>query len=281
MSYACVLVGTIANKSGPHKTDPKVHDAEHASGGGGGPVRHRTFEQQLATVQRLTRDSRGERTKEACTYDQQHDACENVLAHWARGRRWVVLCAQMQCGKTGVMRHLGWLINCSPRASDLRRMLGITPQPTGAVMILQHLSDTQLLGQTQRDLLGVVDPSEVFHSARLNGKNGYEEKLGRGHKALLLDESHWGAGKDGRVDRAMEEAGMPMSVDLDKMSRKNSYVMSVSATPVREGRPSRIQLNPAQRPPNTNLSWPNAVPTNVGTPHPAHLVCRGYRRFGG
>ena len=271
---------SLLTNSEPHNADPTTLDPQHVrTGGGGAPVRHETFEQQLALVQRLTRDGRGGRTKEACTYDQQHDACEKVLAHWALGRRWVILCAQMQCGKTGVMRHIGWLLNRSPEAARLQKMLRI-PRTSSAVTILQHLSDTQLLDQTQRDLQGVVDPSEIFHSARLNGKNGYEQKLARRHKALLLDESHWGAGKDGRVDKAMEDAGMPMSVDLGEMSRKNFYVLSVSATPVSEGRPSLHQLNPTQYQPTPtqyqpSLTWPNA-PTRPATApylplHPATL----------
>mmetsp|Transcript_17222 Transcript_17222/g.31263 ORF Transcript_17222/g.31263 Transcript_17222/m.31263 type:complete len:333 (-) Transcript_17222:420-1418(-) len=174
---------------------------------------------------------------EECTYAQQHDACEEVLAWWAHGRRWVVLCAQMQCGKTGVMRHIGFLLNRSPIASGLRHLLGIPTCARDSVTILQHLSDRQLLEQTKRDLCGAVREDDIFHSPSLNGKGGFEAKLARPNQAVLLDESHWGAGRNGRVDKAMDAAGLSMAVGLHgnaEMARKNTYVLSVSATPFAE-----------------------------------------------
>ena len=82
-------------------------------------------------------------------HDQQLDAAEEVLARWHRGERWVVLCAQMQSGKTGVMRHLGWLLNCSAASEALRSALALRrTDGEEVVYLMQHLSDSTLLGQT-------------------------------------------------------------------------------------------------------------------------------------
>lgn len=53
-------------------------------------------------------------------------------------------------------------------------------------------------------------------------------------KAVLLDESHYGAGESGRIDKSMQTAGLPMAGGSPEMHRKNTYVLSVSATPFAE-----------------------------------------------
>lgn len=166
-------------------------------------------------------------------HDQQLAAAEETLAHWCGGRRWVVLCAQMQSGKTGVMRHVGWLLNRSPAAFALRGALALQREDD-VIHLMQHISDTTLLGQTKDAMAGAIDESRIFHSPAAERHHRAALVAAGADKVLMLDESHWGTDAGGRIAKFMAAVGAPLTADPRAMAATGGYVLSVSATPFSE-----------------------------------------------
>lgn len=54
------------------------------------------------------------------------------------------------------------------------------------------------------------------------------------NRVLIIDESHFGAVRDGRISKILEAINSPLTYDKDIMKAKNVYVLLVSATPFAE-----------------------------------------------
>eukprot|EP00949_MAST-11_sp_MAST-11-sp1_P004818 g4818.t1 len=182
-------------------------------------------------------------------HDNQCKAAEEILMHWLNGNRWVVLFAEMQSGKTGVMRYLAWLLNDKgEHGVKLRTRLGLQESAgaDGVVEVIQHTHDNDLREQTKRELgplsegrakasstgaseNPIVPEGNIIHGQNLKTKNW--KKSG---KAIFFDESHFGSAKDHTIPKDMEEKGIPLHVDLQSMEQRKTFVLSVSATPFTE-----------------------------------------------
>ena len=206
----------------------------------GSPALTDGFDAALRRVRAVTRPrgaplrEHGDRRHKQYVHDQQLVAAEQVLAHWHRGERWVVLCAQMQSGKTGVMRHIGWLLNCSAASEALRSALGLgRPEGEEVVYLMQHLSDSTLLRQTVDAMSGAIGAGRIFHSPACHKFEAGLAAAGN-CKVIMLDESHWGTDAGGRIAEFMAAVGAPMTADETAMRTTGGYVLSVSATPFSE-----------------------------------------------
>jgi hypothetical protein len=166
-------------------------------------------------------------------HPSSRSVAEKIVQNWIDGKRMVVLKAQMQCGKTSVIRHVCYLLNVKGRHMDLKL------PDYDRVYVLNNLVDNALREQTVDRLQGVVVmPSyNVNHSGGapydISGKGKYLSKL-QENRVLISDESHWGTEKDGRVDTIMDYINNPLSGDLPIMEKSNVYLLLVSATPFAE-----------------------------------------------
>ena len=176
-------------------------------------------------------------------YDQQFLAAEEVIANWvaarrgAGGGRWVVLCAQMQSGKSGVMRQLAYLLTNSDTADALRAELGFPSwnDANDVTWVLSHIADTELLEQTKKNLRDIIyEPDDrIFHSPSM--AKSLPDQLTS--CAVLLDECHWGTSEGGRIDNKLSAAGLSLKANPVEMGTQNQFVCAISATPFAQQAP--------------------------------------------
>lgn len=179
-------------------------------------------------------------------YDQQHlpdgrdnplfvhgncrATAEAVLGKFQGGTRLVLLCSQMQSGKTSVMRHLAYLLNVQKQNKSLKI-------DRDSMYVLINIADNTLLKQTQDRLEGVMTDTKmnVFHSASSNlaDKSALGVRLSN-NRVLVIDESHYGTDVAGRIARTMINYNSPLYNNPKAMQKHNVYVMLVSATPFSE-----------------------------------------------
>lgn len=176
---------------------------------------------------------------------------EDILAEWNKdnngGDRMVLLKAQMQCGKTSIIRHLCYLLNCKRHCEDL----DISNDST---FVLTHLVDNELVRQTTSRLEGVmIDPVyNVFHPAKRALNHESDENVLDTlacNRVLICDESHYGTGlstkkanksnnnsteQPGRIDMMCKSINSPLWYDKQLMIDNNTYVVLISATPFAE-----------------------------------------------
>jgi hypothetical protein len=159
-------------------------------------------------------------------------AAEEILAEWKRkdGSRMVLLCSQMQSGKTSVMRHLAYLLNVKQEC----KALGLERD---SVYILCNIAVNSLLKQTQDRMEGVMmDPkTNVAHPrcAAFAVDGALQAKLSS-DRVLIIDESHYGTAASGQIARVLIKYNSPLFNDQRKMVKHNLYVLLVSATPFAE-----------------------------------------------
>jgi len=88
-------------------------------------------------------------------HENARKVAKEIFDHFNRGTRVVVLRAQMQCGKTSVIRHLCYLLN----VCEYYHALGLSSNDR--VYVLNNLSDNSLRDQTRERLKGVMVYSEL------------------------------------------------------------------------------------------------------------------------
>jgi len=163
---------------------------------------------------------------------------QDIFNEWMKkdGDRMILLKAQMQCGKTSIMRHLCYLINVKGHWKDL----GL--ENYDSTFVLSHLNDNSLVLQTANRLEGVmIEPIyNVFHPSKraLNPKANENviNTLSR-NRVLICDESHYGTGIGGKADRISKLCKLinsPLWYDKKTMLECNTYVVLISATPFAE-----------------------------------------------
>jgi hypothetical protein len=167
-------------------------------------------------------------------HPEARKVAEQILAEWKKsgGERLVLLKAQMQCGKTSIIRHLCYLLNVEEHCHSL----GLGNDST---FVLSHLNDNSLVMQTAERLQGVmIDPQfNVFHPAKRalkssSGGNVIDSLIK--NRVLICDESHYGAGGEGRIDELFTRINSPLWYDKTGMEEHNTFVLLISATPFAE-----------------------------------------------
>ena len=165
-------------------------------------------------------------------YPEARQVAQEIFDLWLKGTRMVVLKAQMQCGKTSVIRHLCYLIN----ALGLHNALGVEDD---SIFVLNNIVDNSLREQTRSRLDGVM----LMSSLNVNHASGSNYSLtGRSSiindittKTIMIsDESHYGVEFRGQIDQFMDAINSPLLCDYKKMMAQNNYVLLVSATPFAE-----------------------------------------------
>lgn len=167
-------------------------------------------------------------------YSEARSIAEQILSEWKKsdGERMVLLKAQMQCGKTSIIRHLCYLLNVEGHC----KALGLSDDAT---FVLSHLNDNSLVQQTASRLEGVmIDPNyNVYHPAKRalkqNVAGNVLDALEK-DRVLICDESHFGTGEEGRIDNLCRRINSPLWYDKASMKERNTFVLLISATPFAE-----------------------------------------------
>lgn len=163
-------------------------------------------------------------------HENARKVAQEIFDHFNRGTRVVVLRAQMQCGKTSVIRHLCYLLN----VREYYRALGLSGNDR--VYVLNNLSDNSLRDQTRERLKGVMILSgmNVNHAqSSIYKDDTFLDKI-KQDRLLISDESHYGTDSGSMVDKIMTMTNSRLAGDIPGMRANNTYLLLVSATPFAE-----------------------------------------------
>jgi hypothetical protein len=178
-------------------------------------------------------------------YPNQRLAAETIVNEWKKpdGHRMILLKAQMQAGKTGVIRHICYLLN----KKGMDKVLKIEEDN---VHVMSNITDNALVQQTLERMKGVMWSPQynVFHPKTISKskskkpskkssseyKKELHQKQLRQNRVLIMDESHYATEDSGQVATLLTEINSPLSYDIQKMRDNNVYLLLVSATPFAE-----------------------------------------------
>jgi hypothetical protein len=154
---------------------------------------------------------------------------EQIIELWRQGKRTVLLKAQMQCGKTSVIRHICYLINVKTRFLELQL------PDYDRVYVLNNIADNALRSQTRERLKGVMvfPDMNVDHSISRTytpeNQGNILDTIKR-DRVLISDESHCGTEKYHAVATIMDMINNPLYGNPQIMEKNNTYLLLVSAT---------------------------------------------------
>jgi hypothetical protein len=174
-------------------------------------------------------------------HENQIDAAVSIMEQFLNGQKWVILLAQPQTGKTGVMTQINNYIY------DEKVMSHCNMNKTHMIVIC-GMSSTELKSQTQGRMR--TGPGENYVEVLFNqdlqrilGEPKRLEKYKKKNENLIIiiDESHYGQNIDSIVDMFLKnilyddvEKAPNDIIDYTKWSRDKTFILSVSATPFSE-----------------------------------------------
>jgi hypothetical protein len=153
---------------------------------------------------------------EVTIHSEQVHAGNAIMECIKGGKKFPLLIAQPQQGKTGVGIHVMKNFIDSAKASGIEFR----------VIWLLHLSDTSVLDQTEDriNMAWLNHDVEVYHRGNLHhcGFDGSVQQT-----LIVLDECHYAIDKDSPIDRFL----MMHGVDYGTSCPEDVHVLSISATP--------------------------------------------------
>lgn len=169
-------------------------------------------------------------------YDNQIQAAKNIIDHFVNKTRWVLLLAETQSGKTGVLNSVPYIILSNEGYKD---RLGI--KGYDHVFILTGMSNTDLRDQFIKKSMIITGSTKI--TILMNSdlqkivKNTYLEDpdiTNRFNNALfIIDESHYGTDEGSMLDKFLINTLLNLE-DEEHNEKLNNYFLSVSATPMAE-----------------------------------------------
>lgn len=169
-------------------------------------------------------------------YDNQIQAAKDIIDHFINKTRWVLLLAETQSGKTGVLNSVPYIIL---RNEGYKDRLGI--KGYDHVFILTGMSNTDLREQFIEKSKFITGSKEI--TVLMNSdlqkivKNTYLEDphiTNRFNNALfIIDESHYGTDEGSMLDKFLINTLLNLE-DEEHNEKLNNYFLSVSATPMAE-----------------------------------------------
>ena len=199
---------------------------------------------------RLRRIDNPGRLEKKYVYDNQLEAAKKIIFNFFIEKRWSLLLAEMQSGKSGVFFSIPYIIN---ENRTLVKKLNIDVFDNIInVWLLTGMMDTELTNQFKGDIesytgMGIEIRDNVLHNNSLqnyinnnnSNKLSYDEERNiqrmRKNSLILIDESHYGSDKKSSLDKFLKEI-VNISPNGEKkfLEENNIYVVSISATPMAE-----------------------------------------------
>jgi hypothetical protein len=178
-------------------------------------------------------------------FENQNDASKEILEWYEESRRWVVLLAEMQSGKSTTYLLTGIEMLCR----NIVNKVIIFSGNTETSIRNQIRDDIKLVINNYIERVGQIDPF-VSLDERVEFTKHMEEiskniivvwgsELTRHDeqytKTLFIwDESHAAQTKNMRPDKFLINQGIIANGDLENLEKTDNYVLSVSATPFSE-----------------------------------------------
>tara|TARA_R100001163_G_C5068378_1_gene208536 strand:- start:9971 stop:11773 length:1803 start_codon:yes stop_codon:yes gene_type:complete len=164
-------------------------------------------------------------------YPNQFEAANKVIDNFKRGKRYALVTAETQSGKTGTCQAI-----CHLSKEFIAKSLGIKNY-----YFLCGMNDNILKSQQVREFDGLISKSNIMFSKDLQyfGKrNKISAKDPKQHfkdALIFIDESHYAQNVNSMVDKFMKNfVGVTMDGNSNKWVGQNLYIVSISATPMSE-----------------------------------------------
>ena len=169
-------------------------------------------------------------------HENQWESARQICGHFLRGKRYVLLNAQPQSGKTGVCQAVCYLVR------QYAKQFGITN-----FWFLCGMNDNNLKSQQVREFDGLIPKKQVLFSKDLESFSKRRKNIVRddnsrkffSNSLIILDESHFaqnGVGLRSSMVHQFLSYHVGMTLDgFDSSWRgQNIWFLSVSATPMSE-----------------------------------------------
>lgn len=179
-------------------------------------------------------------------HKEQWETAVEIVNRFLKGEhlatRWVILCAQPQEGKTGVARAVSIILFHSDEVPDCYR-LDTSSLQIQKIYFICGFQHTDLRKQARREmnitLANRKIPISVFFGQDMkkaldNSDKGKSEFPDFKDSLVIIDESHWGAKSNSVYHRFLVKGGITPDADVSKWTTDNTYVISISATPMAE-----------------------------------------------
>ena len=166
-------------------------------------------------------------------FPNQLELAKNIYGEFMSGTRWIIMIAEFQVGKTGVLTALAEFLHnpdILPLCSDVFN---------GEVVVLMGMSDNALRAQTRErvsfEKVRVLQNTDIQKIIK-DYEGGRVEKVEAwktGNPLFIIDESHFGAEARGVVSKFLKLVGVSADGNKDAFTG-GAKVLSVSATPIAE-----------------------------------------------
>lgn len=168
-------------------------------------------------------------------YDNQIVAAKEVIDHFVAGRRYVLLSAQMQSGKTGCSLYVAckmlidgdienvFIISGSHETVLRKQWVEEIPKHLYSYCMENDITDEDLIREYSERLMSNV----FFRQDLANNLERFTEKY-----LILWDESHYAMQEKQKLISFFTEVGIEQALkgDISCLEEKNSYVLSITAT---------------------------------------------------
>lgn len=166
-------------------------------------------------------------------FPNQLELAKNIYGEFISGSRWIIMIAEFQVGKTGVLTALAEFLHTPA-------VLSMCPDVfDGEVVVLMGMSDNALRAQTRErvsfDKVQVLQNTDIQKVIK-DYEGGRVEKIDawkKGNPLFIIDESHFGAEARGIVSKFLKLVGVSADGNKDAFTG-GAKVLSVSATPIAE-----------------------------------------------
>jgi ATP:corrinoid adenosyltransferase len=140
--------------------------------------------------------------KKRYVHENAREVAERIVQEWENpeGERMIVLKAEMQSGKTSVIRHICYLLNVKNRSKNLK----IKDEN---IHVLCAKSEKILVAQTADKLIGVTSAASthVSHPTSACWKRANRIKDMSENSVLIVDECHYGAVHLGVIEKMLKK----------------------------------------------------------------------------
>ena len=154
-------------------------------------------------------------------YPNQHVAQKEILEHFMRDMRYVLLRADVQSGKTGVYHLL----------IDVMFSLGLIKQ----AYIICGSNETVLLNQCKKDIVAYHKGKDYMDKIHVIFRQDFSKNTMVMKETLIVaDETHLVQDVNQTLHHFLKKHGVSMAGTTQKMKDDSIYILSVDATPFAE-----------------------------------------------
>lgn len=163
--------------------------------------------------------------RERIVHPEQYEAAQDIIGKFADGKRQIMLLAQMQSGKTGIFLYVALSMLRTGIVKNVVILCGSNENELHEQLVAEG-------GKMVRKFNMASASIKIYKSSDLKNTLTVDSDT-----LVIWDESHYAQGIQNRPFKFLQRSGLLVGGNADsdvKWAAKNSYFLSVSATPFAE-----------------------------------------------